>query len=109
MTGEGTLNISRTMSNSEEDYITIEIINDATKAQVEAKVSLEGFAKAVTGRGFIPVTLTCRPPRRKAYVVGDGMDRRHTPETAEKMYRDMLEAESRGTTLTAKQWEAANL
>lgn len=50
----GKITISRTASNVESEYISVEIKDADSKRRIKVKLSLKDYALAVTGVSFIP-------------------------------------------------------
>lgn len=59
---EGRVTISRTNSSHTDDYITMKIRYD--EVEVEAVLSLEDFALAITGLGRVPAQIRTWPAPR---------------------------------------------
>ena len=58
----GRINISRTSGGDESTPIRIEIVDDASHCRVvEVRMTCEGFAEAITGRGHVPCELEFYP------------------------------------------------
>ena len=59
----GKININRTSSNQEDDYISISIVDESSHVQfVDVKMSLLAFANAITGMGFNSCDFELRCP-----------------------------------------------
>ncbi len=67
----GEMTLSRVTSNTEDDYITLTVVDRASRSHFfKARLSLEGFARMLTGRGNVEVDL-------EVFTAKLGMRREH--------------------------------